>query len=418
MPSFHGWSSARHPSCDRLSRQLARFRLSLETVALAMVLLLFPVVLLQPADASTLAYIGVGANAQSIVNAEPAGTTFVITSGDHFGFRVMPKPGDTFMGEQGAVLDGGGLAANAFYVNSSLPGNVTIEGAGPSELMVVTNYLDNTQAQTGSIQPTNGSSNRAKNWVLQWIEVAGSYSRGVTVSDNMVVNGCLIDHNGRLGIGGIGNNVLIENSQIAYNNTQNVTSGFEEGGAKLSGTSGLVVQDNYIHDNTGPGLWTDMDAIYSTVTGNVIANNTGEGVLNEISHDTVISNNWVTSNSVASHNWLWGSGILISTSDNATVWGNILVGDGNGISGIQQNRGSGPYGVRLLANLYVQDNSVVDSGITGVAESGGGTDVYWRNNRYVHDSYQGEAFAWMNTRDLSWHAWNGYSQDVTGSWVA
>ena len=51
--------------------------------------------------------IGVGDDAQMVVNAHGAGTTYVVKAGTHLrNFSVQPKSGDRFCGEPGAVLDG------------------------------------------------------------------------------------------------------------------------------------------------------------------------------------------------------------------------------------------------------------------------------------------------------------------------
>ncbi len=59
--------------------------------------------------------IGVGDDAQSVVNAHAAGTTYIVKAGTHLrNFSVQPKSGDRFCGEPGAVLDGGRSLASAF----------------------------------------------------------------------------------------------------------------------------------------------------------------------------------------------------------------------------------------------------------------------------------------------------------------
>jgi parallel beta-helix repeat protein len=363
------------------------------------------------------------ANAQSVVDAHGGGTTFALESGVHPDFQVKPKSGDTFFGEPGVVLDGANTTASAFFAYGSSPSgpgpsNITIQGYSASSRMVVRNYDDGGSEQMGAIQPTFGPSDptvRADHWVLRWTEVTASYSRGVTTSDDSVIDGCLIDHNGRLGVGGSGNRVTLENSEVSYNDTRNVPSGVENGGAKFSLAQDLLVTGNYIHDNTGPGIWTDIDSIRSTISNNTLVNNSGAGILNEISHNTVISGNRITGNG-ATHNGLFGAGIIMSTSDNAQVFGNTLSDNGNGITAIQQNRHSGIYGPRLLNNLSVHDNSVTNSGNTGVGEDIGDLGVFSRNLRFTHNTYQGETFAWMGQRGLSWGRWQGYGQDPDGSW--
>ncbi|MEN6533692.1 MAG: hypothetical protein ABFD89_08515, partial [Bryobacteraceae bacterium] len=47
-----------------------------------------------------------GASIQAAVDANPNGTAFVIKAGVHRQQAVRPKPGNTFVGEAGAVLNG------------------------------------------------------------------------------------------------------------------------------------------------------------------------------------------------------------------------------------------------------------------------------------------------------------------------
>lgn len=50
--------------------------------------------------------IGVGQNIQQVIESHPAGTRFVIGAGVHRGQSIVPRTGDVFIGEPGAVLNG------------------------------------------------------------------------------------------------------------------------------------------------------------------------------------------------------------------------------------------------------------------------------------------------------------------------
>jgi len=64
--------------------------------------------------------IGVGDVAQQIVDGHPAGTTYLIRAGTHLrNFSVVPRSGDHFCGEPGAVLDGGRSLKTAFSGGAS-----------------------------------------------------------------------------------------------------------------------------------------------------------------------------------------------------------------------------------------------------------------------------------------------------------
>ena len=55
-----------------------------------------------------------GESIQAAVDKHPAGTTFVIKAGVHKRQSVVPKSGNTFVGESGAVLSGEGVTEFAF----------------------------------------------------------------------------------------------------------------------------------------------------------------------------------------------------------------------------------------------------------------------------------------------------------------
>jgi hypothetical protein len=62
--------------------------------------------------------IELGDDAQAIVSRHPAGTTFVFAAGVHRGQRVVPRSGDTFVGESGAILAGSRVLDPAAFTRS------------------------------------------------------------------------------------------------------------------------------------------------------------------------------------------------------------------------------------------------------------------------------------------------------------
>jgi parallel beta-helix repeat protein len=177
-----------------------------------------------------------------------------------------------------------------------------------------------------------------------------------------------------------------------------------------------------VHHNVGPGLWTDVDNINTVFEKNVVEDNTGTGIFHEISYDAIIRNNQVRRNGHSTCNWLYGAGILVAHSSNVEVHGNTVEDNCNGIVGIQQDRGAGPYGPHELKNLYVHDNTVrMPSGQSGIADGSGGNAVYTsRNNRFESNSYSirlGEpAFGWMN-QAMTKAQWQAAGQDKAGTFV-
>jgi hypothetical protein len=362
--------------------------------------------------------------AQAVVDAHPEGTSFLIETGVHRGFEVRPRNRDTFYAEGGAVLDGTRTAPYAFYAYASHrdPGahDVTIQGHAHGDRLLVRNYTANHQEQVGAIHPqmdTEPELGRARGWTVRWLEVADNWATGIITGDGMLIEGCSIHHNGQLGIGGTGSQSVVRGNEIAYNNTRGVNPKFEAGGAKWADVDGLVVEDNHVHHNHGPGLWTDIDSRGVVYRRNLIAYNDNEGILHEISHDAVILDNRLTGNGViGDHSWLWGGGIVISSSENVEVSGNRLTDNGNGITGVQQDRGDGRHGPHLLQNLSVHGNTVLASGVSGIAQDVHDRGVFARHLAYAGNTYlHSGLFAWEGGL-WSWNRWQGFHQDALGTW--
>src|SRR4051812_4483803 len=81
------------------------------------------------ATSTTLIPILPGQSIQAKVNSYPAGTRFLIKKGTYYNQQVLPKTGNWFVGELGAILDGKGTALYAFQQDSThFPSSVHIKG--------------------------------------------------------------------------------------------------------------------------------------------------------------------------------------------------------------------------------------------------------------------------------------------------
>ena len=274
------------------------------------------------------------------------------------------------------------------------------------------------QAQTAG---DNGE--RGRNWVIRNVEVVGSHGAGIRTGDATVLSNVYVHHNGQMGIAvSGGTDVTVEDSEIAFNNIAGFEWGWEGGGLKATRTDGLVVRNNYSHDNNGPGLWTDIDAENTLYEGNLVVDNTAAGIFHEISGSATIRNNTVTGNGFGKPEWLWGAGILIAASADVEVYGNVVRGNADGIAGIQQERGNGPAGPHLLRNVQVYGNIIeMSEGQTGVVDDTGSGGVFtdrgieFSGNTYV--ALEGRRFAW-NGRSLDREGWLAAGQDADAEWVA
>lgn len=259
-------------------------------------------------------------------------------------------------------------------------------------------------------------------WHIEWCEVRLNHGTGIHISHRGKAINNHIHHNGQKGIGAGGDDGLIEGNEIAYNNFAHIASGWEAGGSKFANTNRLVVRGNCVHHNGGPGLWTDINNMDTLYEKNVVFANDKEGIFHEISYDAVIRDNLVGNNAPEGVGWLYGSNILISTSKNVQVTGNIVevsAAYGNGIGIIWQDRGS---------DWASTGNTVTGNDVTFLGSSGeqgaaadfspATTEIFlhntFDNNTYHMTDLSDQHFAWDNgSRDFA--AFQSAGQDVNGT---
>ncbi len=278
-------------------------------------------------------------------------------------------------------------------------------------------------SQLGAIQAQEqGDGDRGAGWLIEDVEIRNNHAAGLRTGDGTDVYRVLAHHNGQLGIAvSGGTDVTIADSELAYNNTRGYYWEWEGGGGKFTRTKNLVVRGTYSHDNLGPGLWTDIDAVDTLYEVNRVIDNLGPGIFHEISGAAVIRNNEVSGNGFGKSNWAWGAGILIAASFDVEVTGNRVYGNADAITAVQQERGTGPIGERLLARVIVHNNDVeLSTGVTGVVSDTSAPGLYTdRDIRFEANNYTGagnrRAYAW-DGRYLTADAWRAVGQDVGGTW--
>jgi parallel beta-helix repeat protein len=242
-------------------------------------------------------------------------------------------------------------------------------------------------------------------WIVSSNDVRWNHSTGIRVGSRAQVRGNRVHHNGQLGIFASGDDVVVENNEIAYNNRARYEVTYEAAGTKFVGTRNLIVRGNYAHHNVGPGLWSDLDNIDTLYEDNVSQDNEWMGIWYEISYRATIRNNIIRRNGFAHPNWLWGAGILVAGSSDVDVYGNFLEGNADGIGGIEQDRGRGVYGAHDIWNLWVHHNTVIgtDGWSAGIVQDRSNPAVYSRNNRFDFNRYRlrpgsqnGAPYTWMD----------------------
>jgi len=418
-----------------------------------------------------------GDNISAIVSAAPDGATFYFEPGVYHGVSLAPKDGQTFIGAEGAILNGSAVLTNwtqsgnlwviggqtqqgrvnssaEFLPGTQRPGNpetVFLDNTplkpvdALSKVVPGTFYFDyaadqiyvadnpaghtveagkltdafhgsatNVTVQNLVIEKYDpeiqyGAIRGDQSWTIRDNEVRLNYAVGISAHDGSQIIGNYVHDNGQMGLGGYGNNILVQGNELATNGFwSGIDPLWEAGGFKFADTDNLVVRGNYSHDNNGSGMWTDTNNIHTLYEDNVVVHNTIGGIGHEISYDAIIRNNTLIGNGYGdTRGWGWGAEINIQNSQNVQVYGNRIdmTDGGNGIVLIQQNRGSGTHGTYTTTGNQIHDNIIVDHDghgyIGGFADynqsgmlNGGNT---WSNNQYFMPDGGGR-FQWGGSK--------------------
>jgi Ca2+-binding RTX toxin-like protein len=380
-----------------------------------------------------------GDNIQAAVNANPAGTVFVLTPGVYRGQEIIPQDSQQFIGEPGAVLNGSVVLSNwhlsnGYWQATGLPTLAAPSGvAGSNPEAPYPNDLyfnDTVYTRVGSLSqmghgtwyydsatgtaylsdnPTGATvelgvtpfafgessaqgvvikgltiekyANPAQTGAIQWggngwhltdDTVTLNHGGGAQLSQNAIVLGGRYIDNGELGIGAWhATNAKIIGAEVAGNNYAGFSTGWEAGGIKVDNSLNVQILDSYVHNNDGPGIWSDDNTKGVIYADNVVANNTGSGIVHEISYDAVIRDNVLLLNgtSTAGTEPVGGNGVFIHDSQNTQVYGNYVevgANAGNGIGIAYEPRtGTGTYGPWQTINNAVFDNTIVHLGASG-----------------------------------------------------
>jgi parallel beta-helix repeat protein len=209
----------------------------------------------------------------------------------------------------------------AIYVNSA---STTVRGLG------FRRYATNEYSgyATAAAVLTGGANAVVENNVFTENAAAGYTNIGT----GLVMRGNLLTANGFNGSGGNGHassggtdNLLAEDNTFSYNNKLNFGTGCSascaQAGWKTAHLVGAVIRNNVFAGNTGHGFWCDLDCSGVQFTGNVVHNNTKEGIFYEVSGGGIIASNLVYNN---------GKGMSVG-SGTTKIYNNTLIGNGSGI---------------------------------------------------------------------------------------
>jgi parallel beta-helix repeat protein len=364
-----------------------------------------------------------GASIQSAVSAHPAGTSFCLRAGVHrVASSIVPKTGNTFTGEYGAILEGAGwtttdLDAAVFRgVDNGVTG-VTIR---------------NLVLRNGPSYGVNAWLS-ASRWTVDQNEIHG-FRNGVSVGTTGVISNNWIHHNAgifndprpELRGGGIilncASGTRITSNDVSYNGQEQkiIVGCFASAGTSRN----YYLAGNFYHHNVGDGIWFDGDGNGSIVEHNTVEDNGGPGITLEATDNVTVRNNAVRRNRY--------EGIYLTVAKNSTVTGNTLDGNAFGIglyldfASLPPESPVLPWGLQDLANNTVAGNHVrvPVGGYGGMLTMRGSGDYspYATNekaNRFIGNTYElptptGNWFMWANI-NKTFAQWQALGHDVTAT---
>ena len=170
-------------------------------------------------------------------------------------------------------------------------------------------------------------------WVVvdSTVQFMNGTGMGVFGNDVTVLR-VMVEKNGQLGLGGASaTNTLVKDTVTRWNNTRNFQVSWEGGGGKWSKTDGVYMLNYDAYENTGHGIWFDIDNTNFVITGSESWGNVGggrdsegTGIFIEISPGPGrIENNYVHDNT--------GAGVRIAESTKVVVQNNTLINNYRGI---------------------------------------------------------------------------------------
>ena len=297
-----------------------------------------------PEVSGTAIYLRPGDDVQSIVDASSEGQVFVLTAGTYHNLTITPKDGQTFIGEDGAVLSGaveitGWSRSGGVWSASGFPDPGWSHGEGRNGMAALTEdlFFDG--------QP------------LLRVASLGALTKGSFYYENGTVY-TLDDPTGKTTLasatqaafaGGTTSGVTIANLTVQY-----YASPAQHGAIEAHSTTGWTLIDVVATGNHGAGVSAGDG---TRILGGVYS---GNGQIGIHAYDTtglLIDGVTVKDNNYAGFSDTWDAGgIKILTSDHVTIRGSEIAG----------NAGMGLWVDWDNADVTIESNYVHDNDYIGI----------------------------------------------------
>lgn len=302
---------------------------------------------------------------------------------------------------------------------------------GPNKKVTIRGLIIEKYAIPGHFAAV-GDNNVGPDWIIENNVVRLNHGQGIGFTGRAIIRGNKIYKNGQMGLGGTRSiGALVENNEM-YGNTINGL-GFDwmhEGGAtKFSRTDSLVIRNNLVYDNNGPGLWTDIRNIHTVYEGNICRGDKGPEIFHELGYAAIIRCNTVDKNRDVNQ-----PAILLASSENVEVYNNKVIVDnlsGHAIHIWQRFRYSkvdGDSVVHYSRNNYIHHNDITyvhDTRTTGATEVTYDAANFWAkgNNRFNYNRYhvptttdvsQQRRWVWAGAA-RNWAEFKSYGHEANGT---
>ncbi len=269
----------------------------------------------QPGGSVAIPYSATTVSIQTAINANPGATVFWIEKGGGTGVRaqtaaLVPKSGNTFVFELGAILDGSTWVTSdatqaSFRAHNENLDTVTIENA---EIRYMPQKgIHAFRDFSGGWTVTNCEVHHCKDGI--------SLAGGATVQRNVVhhnIGDPLNADPGLRGGGYVFNGAYGTTTAIVVDDNEFHHNGPEQ---KSIDVGVITWSNNYLHDEY-VGIWADGDASGSDIHDNLIEDIVGAGIFWEQCRDGVIYTNTIRRTGEAA--------IFLSTSKDTEVYDNTI----------------------------------------------------------------------------------------------